>query len=131
MSGIDTSPGSRVGGGFVGSLMRLKRRLFSGGIYIQSFPIGTISSGTYTVDCGNGPQQFMTNNGAFTLAAPTMDGNCFLNVVNGASAGAITFSGMTVGANTGDALDTTSTHKFTLSIWRINGVSSYFVKALQ
>ena len=47
------------------------------------------------------------------------------------TAGAITFTGFTVGASTGDALTTTNASKFTISVWRINGVSSYVVKALQ
>ena len=41
-------------------------------------------------------------------------------VTNGASAGTITFSGFTVGSNTGDSLDTTKAHKFIISIRRIN-----------
>ena len=45
---------------------------------------------------------------------------------NGASAGAVTFSGFTVGSNTGGSLTTTSTNLFTVSIWRITipGVGS-------
>ena len=103
----------------------------SGGVNLTSFSIGTISSGTTTLDCGKNPAQYLTNNGAFTLAAPANDGTCFVLITNGASAGAITFSGFTVGANTGDALTTTNTNKFTLSIWRINGTAGYRVAAMQ
>ena len=104
---------------------------FSGGLHITSNNLGTKSSGTTTIDQGNGPQQYLTNGGAFTLAAPAQDGNCLLLVTNNASAGTITFSGFTVGSNTGDALDTTNGHKFLISIVTINGVSTYLIKALQ
>jgi hypothetical protein len=52
-------------------------------------------------------------------------------VTNGASAGATTFSGFTVSSNTGDSLTTTNTSKFVISVVRINGTSTYIVKALQ
>lgn len=103
----------------------------SGGANVASNNQGTKSTGTYTVDCGICPLQYITNGGAFTLAAPANDGSCMLQVVNNASAGAISFSGFTVGSNTGDALATTNTAVFVISIWRIAGTSSYFIKALQ
>jgi hypothetical protein len=103
----------------------------SGGANVASHSIGTVSSGTTTIDCGTSPLQYMTNGGASTVAAPSHDGSCMILVTNGASAGTLTFSGFTVGGNTGDALDTTNTHVFTISIWRINATSSYFLKALQ
>jgi hypothetical protein len=52
-------------------------------------------------------------------------------ITNNTTAGTIAFSGFTVGANTGEFLDTTNGHSFSVSIWRINGISSYIVKALQ
>jgi hypothetical protein len=103
----------------------------SGGANLTSYSIGTISSGTTTVDCGKNPAQYLTNGGAFTLAAPSNDGTCLVLVTNNGSAGAITFSGFTVGSNTGDALTTTSGNKFTISVWRINGVAGYRVAAMQ
>jgi hypothetical protein len=104
---------------------------FSGGLHITTYDFGTASSGTKTVNQGNGPQQKLVNGGAFTLAAPAQDGNCLVLVTNNASAGAITFSGFTVGSNTGDTLTTTNTNKFLISIITINGVSTYLIKALQ
>lgn len=89
------------------------------------------STGNITVDCGARPLQYITNNGAYTITAPSNDGSCVLLVTNGASAGATTFSGFTVGSNTGDALTTTNTNKFMIFIIRINGTSSYTIKALQ
>jgi hypothetical protein len=92
---------------------------------------GTVSSGTFTPDPTQGNYQFYTNNGAHTLAAPASDCAIDILVTNSATAGAITFSGFTVGANTGEALTTTNGNKFILSIRRINAVATYLVKALQ
>lgn len=91
---------------------------------------GTISSGTFTPDPTQGNYQFYTNNGAHTLAAPSSDCAIDILITNGASAGAITFSGFTVGT-TGDVLTTTNTNKFIISIRRINLISTYIIKALQ
>jgi hypothetical protein len=98
---------------------------------LSPFNGGTIASGTYTPQPTNGNYQFYTNNGAHTLANPTVDCAIDILVTNGASAGAITFTTFTVGSSTGDALTTTNTNKFIISIRRINGVSTYLVKALQ
>lgn len=103
----------------------------AGGANVTSLSLGTVSSGTTTIDCGARPTQFLTDNGAFTLAAPANDGSCIVQVTNGASAGSITFSGFSVGANTGDALTTTNTQKFSIFIWRVNGVAGYRVAAHQ
>lgn len=103
----------------------------SGGANVTANNLGTISSGTTTLDCGASPLQYLTNNGAFTLAAPSNDGSCIVEVTNGASAGTITFSGWTVGSNTGDTYATTNTNKYDLFVRRINGHSSYQWSALQ
>lgn len=106
-------------------------QLMAGGVNLTTFSYGTITSGTTSIDCGKNPAQYLINNGAFTLGSPSLDGTCLLLMSNSASAGAVTFSGFTTGSNTGDALTTTVNNKFTLSIWRINGISSYRVAALQ
>jgi hypothetical protein len=93
--------------------------------------IGTVSSGTTTLDPANGNYQYYTNNGAHTLAAPTSDCAIDILVTNGASAGSITFSGFTVGSGTGSTYNTTNTNKFILSVRRINAVSTYSWYALQ
>jgi hypothetical protein len=103
----------------------------SGGANVTSDNLGTQSSGTLTIDCGARPLQYATNNGAFTLAAPSNDGSCLLFVTNGSSAGTITFSGFSEGANTGDTLTTTNGSKFTIDIWRIDGTAGYRVAAHQ
>lgn len=85
----------------------------------------------FTIDPSLGNYQYGTNHAAFTLTAPTSDCAIDLLVTNDASAGAITFSGFTVGASTGSALTTTNTNKFIISIRRINSVATYSVYALQ
>lgn len=92
---------------------------------------GTLSSGTFTPNAALGNYQFYTNGGAHTIANPTADCAVDILVTNNASAGTITFTGFTVGANTGDPLTTTNGNAFIVSIRRINGTSTYVVKALQ
>ena len=82
----------------------------SGGARVVTYDNGTKSSGTLTPDPGNGPHQKYTNNGAHTLAPGTNYGSYWLDVTNGASAGAVTTSGWT--KVSGDSLDTTNGHKF-------------------
>lgn len=105
--------------------------LFAKGAIPTSYNGGTVSSGTFTIDPNNSNSQYYTNNGAHTLAAPSVDSSVDLLVTNGASAGAISFSGFTVGSGTGDALTTTNTSKFMISIKCVNSVASYRVQALQ
>jgi hypothetical protein len=90
-----------------------------------------LSAGNITVNALLGNYQHMANSGAFTITAPTNDCAVDLLVTNSPTAGAITFTGFTVGANTGDLLTTTNGHRFILSIRRINAISTYVIKALQ
>jgi hypothetical protein len=101
------------------------------GYYVTPNNIGTVSTGTTTPDATNGNYQYYTNNGAHTLAAPATDSAIDILITNGATAGAITFSGFTVGSSTGSALTTTNTNKFLISIRRINAVATYSIYALQ
>ncbi len=103
----------------------------SGGANVTSDNLGTITMGTTTIDCGVRPLQYFTNGGASTLAAPAADGSCIVLMTNNGSAGAITFSGFSVGSNTGDAVTTTNTQKFSIFIWRINSTSGYRIAAHQ
>ena len=103
----------------------------AGGVNLTAYSIGTVSSGTSTIDCGKGPAQYLTDGGAFTFAAPANDGSCLVMITNNGSAGAITFSGFSVPSNTGDTITTTNTAKFTISVWRINGTAGYRVAAMQ
>jgi hypothetical protein len=100
-----------------------------GGANVTAFSIS--SSSAITIDCGNCPLQKVPNGGAFTITAPSNDGSAMLMITNGSAPGAVTFSGFSVGSNTGDSLTTTTGSKFTVSIWRINGVSGYRIAAHQ
>lgn len=104
----------------------------TGGFTFTAFNDGTVSSGTLTPNPLSGNYHYYTNNGAHTLAAPSSDCAMDIMVTNGATAGVITFSGFTYNAsNFGDALTTTNTQKFIISIRRINGTSTLTIKALQ
>jgi hypothetical protein len=106
-------------------------QVLSGGANVVAYNIGIEASGTYMVDCGKSPLQYLTNGGAFTLQAPANDGDCHILVTNNANAGVITFSGFRVGANTGDPLTTTNSSMFKIAIDRTNAIASYSVQALQ
>lgn len=91
--------------------------------------LGTISSGTVTpLATTNGNFNYYTNNGAHTLAPPAGVCTMVIEIVNGASAGAITTSGFT--KVTGDSLTTTNGHKFMCYITK-NQSSLLSVVALQ
>jgi hypothetical protein len=113
------------------ALINVTDQLLSGGANVTANSLGTKSSGTFTVDCGLSPLQYLTNGGAFTLASPANDGSCIVLSTNNASAGTISFSGFSVGSNTGDAFTNTNGQKFSIQVWRINGVSRYLVSAHQ
>jgi hypothetical protein len=104
-------------------------QVISGGAIVNS---ASLSSGSITIDCGKRQLQYITNTGAFTINAPVYDGSCILSITNGSGAGAVTFSGFTTSnSGKGDSLTTTNGNKFFVFITRINGVSSYYVSALQ
>ena len=100
------------------------------GYKVTPYSLGT-GSGTVTANAMLGNYQYITNNGAFTLAAPGSDCAIDILVTNGASASTLTLSGFTVGSATGSALTTTSGNKFLISVRRINSVSTYTIYALQ
>lgn len=108
--------------------LNLSDQLIAGGANVTAL---SQSTGSIGVDCGSRPLQYITNGGAFTVTAPTSDGSCILLVTNNGSAGAITFSGFSVGSNTGDSLSTTNTSKFSIHIWRVNGTAGYRIAAHQ
>lgn len=106
----------------------------TGGANVTSLSLGTITSGTTTLDCGSRPNQSLTNGGAFTLAAPTNDGSCLILVTNNASSASITFTAGTstgqwsVGSNTGDTYTTgagTNGQSWTLFVWKIGTRAGY------
>jgi len=110
-------------------LKKVGNQTVTGGFNLTPFSLGNITS--FTIAPLSGNYQYGTNHGAATWTAPASDCAVDILVTNDASAGTITFSGFTVSAVTGDALTTTNTNKFIISIRRINSVSTYLIKALQ
>jgi hypothetical protein len=90
-----------------------------------------LSAGAFTVNALLGNYQYTVNNYSFNITAPVNDCAVDILVTNGAAAGTITFLGFTVGSNTGDLMTTTNGHRFIISVRRINGISTYVIKALQ
>ena len=108
--------------------LNIQNQSVTGGAISPAVSLGTFSSGTLTVNCGLGQQQFLTNNGAFTIAAPANDGACNVRVINGASAGAVTFTGFTVNPSyTGITMTTALSNAYLVTINRNNASSVYFV----
>lgn len=87
----------------------VEEQVITGGARVTSKDLGTITTGTTTLDPGDRPLQHCINGGAFTLAPGANGGSILLDITNNGSAGAITVSGWTkvVGAFT-----TTNAHKF-------------------
>lgn len=108
-------------------LMAGKGDTISKGFRVTPNSLGTISSGTLTPDALNGNYQYMTNGGAHTIAAPANDCAIDILVINGASSGAITFSGFkTPGAGAaGATYATTNATWWVLSIRKVNGIATY------
>jgi hypothetical protein len=87
----------------------LASQVITGGGIVTSNAVGTVSSGTTTLNPGTRPMWDYTNGGAHTLAPGSNKGSIILDITNNGSAGAITTSGWTkvVGA-----FDTTNAHVF-------------------
>lgn len=100
----------------------------TGGVRVTVKDLGTVSSGTTTLDTGDRPIQKYNNNGAHTLAPGTNKGSIVVEITNGASAGAITTSGFT---KTVGAFTTTSGHKFLCFITVSDNGSMIQIQALQ
>lgn len=105
----------------------------TGGFTEQEFDNGAPTNGSsITINPSNGLKQKITNNvAAFTIAATAETGDVELRIINGASAGTITFSGFTK-KFTGDTIDATSAHQFVAFIygWGAAG-TDYIIKARQ
>ena len=103
------------------------------GFTVTPNSIGTPSaSSTVTPAPADGNYQYLTNDAAFTLAAPSSDCAIDILVTNGSTAGAITMSGFTAPTGGGgDSYALTNGHRFLLMIRRINSVATFVWKALQ
>lgn len=103
------------------------------GYTTTSYSNGTVSSGTLTPDPANGNIQHYTNNGAHTLAPPSTGSgdavSMFVDVTNGAAAGAISTGGWTITA--GDTMATTNGLKYRLHMSVGNAGSRLTVEAMQ
>jgi hypothetical protein len=101
----------------------------SGGANVT--PTSLTSSTAITADPGKCPLQYITRNGAMSITAPSADGSMVLLITNGATPGAVTFTGFSTGTGSGDSLTTSTGAKFFVHMVRINGASAYQIKALQ
>lgn len=134
LTGIIKSTGAALAAAIAGTdyMKPDTTSVISRGFTLTPYNAGTFTTGTFTPDASNGNYQYYTNSGAHSIAPPAND--CAIDVLisNAAGAGAITFTGAwTVKSGaTGDAFDTVATSKFILSIRRINGVSTYLIKAI-
>ena len=90
----------------------------------------TPSGGAITPNPSTSLKQAVTNNAALTINATSQVGDVELHITNGASAGAVTFSGFDK-QWTGDSLDTVNGHHFVVFIYGFNGKRVYIIKALQ
>lgn len=109
--------------------LNVEDQVLTGGARVTSKSLGTLTTGTLTLDPGDRPLQHYTNNGAHTLAPGSNTGSLLLDITNGASAGAITLTGWTKVA--GDAFTTTSGNKFRCHASIGNGGSVLIVQAMQ
>ena len=110
------------------ALLDLEEQELTGGARVTSKSLGTITSGTVTLDPGDRPLQHYTNNGAHTLAPGSSGGSILLEIVNGASAGAISTPGFT---KVNGSFTTTNAHKFHCSVVVGNAYSSLTIVSLQ
>lgn len=104
---------------------------FTVGNTSDAYPIGTVTSGTITPDPALGNLQTITNNGAFTLAAPTAshDYTIIIAMTAGASAGAVTITGFK--RVTGDPLTAGVGDELMLSLYNVGGIKWLNVVAMQ
>lgn len=102
------------------------------GVTSTTIDDGTKSSGTYTPSPAGGNYRKIVNNGAFTLAAPSAAGsyNMEIDITNGATAGAITWSGFITGFPKGDALSTVNAKVFKVHISKTTAGVTAVVEAL-
>lgn len=108
------------------------RQNIGGGFTETEFDLGSpANAATVTLDPLNSLKQKITNNVAgFNIAAQTTVGDIELRIINGATAGAITFTGFDK-KWTGDALDTVNGHQFVVFIYGYASKKAYIIKALQ
>lgn len=107
-------------------------QVLAGGFTETELDLGTPANGaTITPNPSARLKQKAANNVAgFTIAATAEVGDLELRITNGASAGAITFSGFSK-KFAGDALTTVNGDQFAVFIYGWGSKSAYLIKALQ
>ncbi len=93
------------------------------------YDLGTVSSGSITVDPENGLYQKVTINGAVSWLAPSQNCDVKVLVTNGASAGTQTVSDFD--KESGDSHTTGNGDKFYFNIANLDGSSRIFIEAMQ
>jgi len=110
--------------------LNITDQVLTGGTNVTPFSIGSVSSGTTTIDCGKSPLQWMVDTGASTIAVPANDSSCLVEIINGNGAGALTFSGFS-GKTSLTSFSTTATSTATVTFtnssanitWTANGLA--------
>jgi len=130
LSGTDSTTITFPSSSATVAALNLASQTLSGGANVTP---QSLSTGSITADCGTRSIQYITGaTSAWSITAPTSDGSCYILLTNAASSAvAPTFSGFSIGSNTGSPLTTVGSDKFTISIWRINGVAGYSIFAHQ
>lgn len=77
------------------AVLAAQDQVITGGSRVTPYSLGTVTTGTVTLDPGDCPLQSYTNGGAHTLAPGANTGYIFLDITNNGSAGDITTSGWT------------------------------------
>jgi len=106
----------------------------TGGFTSVEFDNGApTNGGSVTIDPSNGLKQKVTNNVAsFSIVATTECGDVELRIINGSSAGTITFSGFNHKHAGGDTPDTTNGHQFIAFIYGYGAAGAdYLVRKRQ
>lgn len=107
-----------------------KDQIVSGGATIVPNPLGVIVSGTVTIDCGQNAGQWLVNGGAFTLAAPTTDGLCAIEVIANNAGGAITLSGFSSKGAQGATYSVTPTNAATATFTNATATITWITNTL-
>lgn len=104
-------------------------KTLTGGFTHQEYDNGTPTNGSsITINPSNGLKQKITNNVAgFTIAATTEVGDVELRIINGSSAGTITWSGFNYNLPGGDSLDTTNAHQFMAFIYGFGAAGADYI----
>ena len=134
---ISSNNSSFLGGVAAASyLSTTANKTISGGFNVTSANLGNFAAGTSVTLSGlTGNYVWLTNNGAFTINAPSVDCAIDLLIVNGGTPGSVTFTGgaggFQTGATRGATLTTVTGHEFIVSVRRINSYATYSIYALQ